>query len=169
MVKSGSPVLRSAAYCHEQGFALTDPPSRKYMDQGIHEFRLLVTTGNTDDVRQRVTGLADWLSAPPATYAHLPIGVPTVKQSLSGTAEWRFTFSRSDSLECSGCAPVNDPPTAKHPILRLQETSGNSSNALLILNMPKVSLRLSFSSHEIKTLRVERNGKWREVHMVEES
>ncbi len=44
-------VLRSAAYCHEKGFPLSDPPTRKYMDQGIHEFRVLVTVGDPDTVR----------------------------------------------------------------------------------------------------------------------
>ncbi len=161
-------VLRSAAYCHEQGFVLTDPPSRKYMDQGIHEFRLLVTAGNSADVRQQVTGLADWLSAPPAAYAHLPIGVPPDKDSLPGTpggVSVFFGLTPSNVRLCA-CKRSRD---GKALILRLQETSGHSSNARLSLSIPNISLRLSFSSYEIKTLRIERNGTWREVHMVEES
>ena len=35
-------VLRSAAYCHEQGKVLDNHPYRKFMDQGVHDIRLLV-------------------------------------------------------------------------------------------------------------------------------
>ncbi len=74
-------VLRSAAYCHEQGFDL-DPkpgtrtsgtcPQWKFADIGVHEFRLLVTAGAPASVRAMMPGLADHLAAPPAAYAHLP-------------------------------------------------------------------------------------------------
>jgi hypothetical protein len=44
------------------------------MDQGIHDVRLLVTAGGARNVRESFSGRADWLSAPPLAYAHLPLG-----------------------------------------------------------------------------------------------
>ena len=87
-------VLRSAAYCHERGFALDDrggeetrtqstcprPCPRtsvaawKFSDIGVHDIRLLVVAGEPDEVRPMLPGLADHLNAPPAAYAHLPFG-----------------------------------------------------------------------------------------------
>ena len=49
-------VLRSAAYCHEQGFKHRTGPARKFMDQGVHDVRLLVTAGDAGRVRRRVPG-----------------------------------------------------------------------------------------------------------------
>ena len=85
-------VLRSAAYCHEKGLPVPDPPARKYMDQGVHEFRILVMAGDAATVRAALPGLADWLSAPPVVFAHLPIGTPVRATS----EERRGWFNISD-------------------------------------------------------------------------
>jgi len=63
-------VLRSAAYCHEQGFSLDSGPNRKYMDQGIHEIRLAVWEEPSIDP----AALSEWLITPPLVWPHLPIG-----------------------------------------------------------------------------------------------
>lgn len=44
-------VLRSAAYCHEKGFKLSPFPAPKFMDQGVHEIRLLAIAGDAKWVK----------------------------------------------------------------------------------------------------------------------
>jgi len=161
-------VLRSAAYCHEQGFVLTDPPSRKYMDQGVHEFRMLFTAGDAGDVRQRVTGLADWLSAPPAVYTHLPIGERRRGELVPATEKGATPFFGLSSANVRLCACKRS-DDGRALIIRLQETSGSRRNALLALTAPKLSLRLTFQPFEIKTIRIDKKGHWEEVQMVEET
>ncbi len=67
-------VLRSALYCHERSFGLGTQRHRKHMDQGVHEFRVVLIAGDAAEVLHSVAGLADWLSAPPYALAHFPIG-----------------------------------------------------------------------------------------------
>ncbi len=154
-------LLRSAAYCHEQGFALEPRPLRKFMDQGEHEIRLLVTVGEPDAVRRRVTGLADWLTAPPPVYAHLPIGtgVPAVREHAS------FLHLAPEHIRLLACRPSADGTSL---IVRLQETAGESTNGeLAVARGPKLTFTLQ--PWEIRTLRLERGGDWREVQMIWET
>jgi alpha-mannosidase len=62
-------ILRSAAYCHEQGFDLNNGQTHKFMDMGIHEVRLAVWNDGPDP-----ESVAEWLNAPPLVWPHLPIG-----------------------------------------------------------------------------------------------
>ena len=161
-------VLRSAAYCHEQGYTLSDPPSRKYMDQGVHEFRMLVTAGDAGDVRQRVAGLADWLNAPPAVYTHLPIGEARKGEMVPATTKGATSFFGLSAANVRLCACKRS-DDGRALIIRLQETSGSGRNALLAMAVPKLSLRLAFQPFEIKTIRIDKKGHWQEVQMVEEN
>ncbi len=62
-------LLRSAAYCHEQGYNLDNGRSHRFMDQGVHEVRLaLWNEGPAPDA------VAEWLAAPPLVWPHLPVG-----------------------------------------------------------------------------------------------
>ncbi|MFH0761902.1 MAG: hypothetical protein V2A67_10405 [Bacteroidota bacterium] len=63
-------VLRSAAYCHEQGFSLEDGPYCKFMDIGIHDIRLALW----EDPSVDPGAVAEWLITPPLVWPHLPIG-----------------------------------------------------------------------------------------------
>ncbi|MFH0991924.1 MAG: glycoside hydrolase family 38 C-terminal domain-containing protein [bacterium] len=151
-------VLRSAAYCHEQGLALGDTPARKFMDQGIHDIHLLVTAGDTDEVRNRVAGLAEWLIAPPLAYSHLPIGK---KQSqLDNFVELVPSKIRMLAYKRSW--------DGKALIIRLQETTGRPTQSTLKLKTMKKSLKISFAPFEIRTLRFERDGQWKEVDTIDE-
>ena len=75
-------ILRSAAYCHEQGYDLNNGRSHKYIDMGIHEIRLAIweETGGMAVGRTRgysptdPYSIAEWLNAPPLVWPHLPIG-----------------------------------------------------------------------------------------------
>jgi alpha-mannosidase len=149
-------VLRSAAYCHEQGFALAQAPARKFMDQGVHDVTLLVMAGDRHTVLSSMTGLADWLGAPPVVYSHLPIG---------------------SSVPCE--AVRLDPPNirmtamkqswdGKALIIRAQEMSGEKTRASVRLTEPAIAKEVVFAPFEIKTFRIERNGKFRECALVEE-
>ena len=44
------------------------------MDQGIHDFRLLVAVGSPSQIKHAITAYADFLSMPPVAYPHLPLG-----------------------------------------------------------------------------------------------
>ncbi len=189
-------VLRSSAYCHEQGFKIRKSPARKFADLGVHDFSLLVTAGDPSTVRSMLSGLADWLSAPPITFAHLPIGIHSEAlvnpHSLSfikrGNTKDLF---RKDDEQASLTAgfhnllslhPANIRMTAciqswdkKALIVRLHETSGMRTSASLRVpkyresGVPKISVKLAFRPFEIKTIRFEKSGRWREVRLIEET
>jgi len=173
-------VLRSAAYCHERGFDLhaaggdvkpraggPRSPRWKFSDIGIHDVRLLVAAGDIAKVRATLPGLADYLSAPPAAYAHLPAGAD------------------GNSTELLSLSPINIRLLACKPswdgealVLRLQETGGKRTRARLsvaahgvIAPAPAAEdmmVEMAFKPFEIKTVRVGRDGGWSEVRMIEE-
>jgi len=202
-------VLRSAAYCHEQGFDLDDiglneegtrtkgpgpqvgARSWKFMDIGVHEFRLLVTAGDLDEVRSLLPGLADYLSAPPVAYAHLPFGASPASLALLSLAP--------PNVRLLACKPSWD---GKALVVRLQEAAGRRTRARLRIALPRpekrddrknlmlatnipgarpgakdkhardgrtaVAFSIDFRPFEIKTVRVDKNGRSGEVPMIEE-
>jgi len=152
-------VLRSAAYCHERTFPLADFPERKYMDQGTHDVRILVAAGDLGAVEAMLPGLADWLDAPPAAYSHLPAALPAVG-AAPGFLSLRPATVRLVALKRSedGAALV----------VRLHETLGVETAAELSLAVPEVRAKLRFRPFELKTLRFEREGTWREVPLISE-
>lgn len=151
-------VLRSAPYCHDKGFVIVEPPTRKYMDQGIHEVRLLVTAGDADAVRDSLPGLADWLGAPPVALAHLPIGT-----KVAAREEWLTLEPRNVRL-----LAVKRSNDGKALTVRLQETAGRRTKARLTMTGRKSSAQFSLSPYEIKTLRVSHDHRIQEVTMIEE-
>ncbi len=62
-------ILRSAAFCHEQGYNLDNGRAHKFMDMGIHEVRLAIWEQGPDP-----DAVSEWLNAPPLVWPHLPIG-----------------------------------------------------------------------------------------------
>jgi alpha-mannosidase len=174
-------VLRSSAYCHEQGFDL-DAPVRgfgrpktrtrasgicpqtwKFADIGVHDFRLLVTAGVPSSVRSMMPGLADHLAAPPAAYAHLPYDAKQV------TSRESLLSLRPSSIRLLALKGSWD---GEALIVRLQETVGRKTKAELQTARPmdqeRGHLPVSFMPFEIKTLRIMRDGSWRPVAMIEE-
>ncbi|TSA20069.1 alpha-mannosidase [bacterium] len=151
-------VLRSAAFCHDQGFKIAEPPARKYMDQGIHDIRLLVLAGDADVVRSSLSGLADWLSAPPIIYSHLPIG-----DQVGQSSEFMTLQPRTIRL-----LATKRSEDSKSLILRLQETTGVRTKAKVATVRLKSGFVLSFKPFEIKTIRLEKSGSWREVALIGE-
>jgi len=153
-------VLRSAAYCHEQTFALGTTPARKYMDLGTHDLRLLVTLGNTGLVRSMIGGLADWLNAPPLAYPHLPIGRSTGDDG-------RGSVSAIELHPCTvRVVAFKQAWDGKAAVLRLHETVGEKTTARIVVGRKKA--RVAFRPYEVKTFRVGNNGKIREVDPVDE-
>jgi alpha-mannosidase len=154
-------VLRSAAYCHEQGFKLGERPTRKFMDQGVHDIRLLIVADDPTKLRPQLAGLADWLAAPPRVFAHLPMGTATgaQRQELS-----RLLEAIPSGVAVLACKPSWD---GQALILRLQETCGSHvelSNALHQDASP-----LTLTPFEIKTLRLEHNGSFQEAGLIDET
>ena len=171
-------ILRSAAYCHERGFPLAEFPARKFMDQGVHEVRLLVAAGEVDRMRRMAAGLSDWLDAPPFALAHFPFGAFQAEKGQvrrAGTRKFQGTGSEgTGSLFTSW--PENIRLTAlkqswdrRTLVIRLHETSGVKTTAALRFYFPQVRIDLVFRPFQIKTIRLERSGRWREVGLISES
>ncbi len=161
-------VLRSAAYCHEHGFTLEKYPDRKYMDQGVHEFRLYITLGKLRRVLESVSALADWCDAPPLTYTHLPVGSSVEHPPFPDQEKpWHGLFSLSKSnIRLLACKRSWD---GQALILRFQETIGNPTECKIQLNQPEIKIQLRFKPLEIKTIRIEHSGRWKEVNLVWEN
>ena len=178
----GLSVLRAAAYCHEQGFDLgtcasagKGPRGWKFADIGVHEFRLLVTAGAPAAVLAMMPGLADHIAAPPAVYAHLPYDArqaPALESLLA---------LEPSNIRLLACKRSRD---GEALIIRLQEAVGKRTKAKLEIAMPagedghvqeperglvqRVHVPLSFAPFEIRTLRVEADGRVRSVRLIEE-
>jgi alpha-mannosidase len=105
-----------------------------------------------------VSGLADWLSAPPYALAHLPIGdrTPPVEELLA---------AGPGSVRMVACKRSWD---GKALVVRLQEVLGEQKQTTLHLRRPAISMALAFNPFEIKTIRCERDGTWKEVKLIEE-
>jgi alpha-mannosidase len=172
--------LRSAAYCHERGFKLAGSPARKFMDQGIHELRFLVTAGDGEGARRSVSALADWLASPPFAIAHFPFARlrdSAVKRRGERQTEADPTPDRdTDEPDLLSVEPPNIRLCAckkswagKSLIIRLHETAGIETEARLVLMQPLRVIGLRFSPFEIKTLRIERTGAWREAGLISET
>jgi hypothetical protein len=128
------------------------------MDLGVHEARILVTTGTPEEVRQRVSGLADWLAAPPYVLPHYPIGngIPNQQELL--------TLSPG-SVRLLACKQSWDGAAL---IIRVQEATGVAAEATVTLKQPATAIPFSCAPFEIRSFRIERDGNWREVALVSE-
>ncbi|MGQ9672800.1 MAG: glycoside hydrolase family 38 C-terminal domain-containing protein [Candidatus Aminicenantales bacterium] len=175
-------VLRSAAYCHERGFRLAESAAWKFMDIGVHEVRLLVTAGQAGVIKKSLTALADWLSAPPFALAHLPFGEcggkgKGVRNQGEPSGESKKKLGGPESgmkiagpLELFSVEPTSVrltscrmSPDQKALLLRLHETVGERTEARIRLRHPETEISLTFKPFELKTLRVEKSGRWREI------
>ncbi|MFZ0391302.1 MAG: glycoside hydrolase family 38 C-terminal domain-containing protein, partial [Calditrichia bacterium] len=146
-------VLRSAAYCHEQGFKLDAYPARKFMDQGEHEERLLLFSGSPAEVQRQICGYADWLTTPPFALAHLPMGVG------EKTAAAELLRLKPQNIRLLACYP-----SGKNQLLfRLQETAGEKTASRIQLIHPAIEFELDFQPLEIKTLLLEKSGNPQEL------
>jgi alpha-mannosidase len=151
-------LLRSPLYCFERTFPLDQARHQTAMDQGVHELRVLLMPGQPAELREAVNGLADWISAPPSVYPHYPIGESAVSVE-------NLLHVSTRSVRLLACKQSWD---ATGLILRIQEVMGNGGGADIQLTRPEISIRLNFKPFEIKTVKVERVGGWKEVEMVEE-
>ncbi|NOQ96831.1 MAG: hypothetical protein GQ561_01570 [Calditrichae bacterium] len=152
-------VLRSAAYCHEKGMKLEKYPARKYMDQGIHEIRLLIITGEYQNLLQHISTMADLLNAPPVAYAHLPYGVS------NNTGKNLFYWDRPN-IRLLACKKSEQGDAL---ILRVQEVSAKKTNTTLFFIVPDIKIQLNFQPLQIKTIRIEKSGIWKEVDPIFEN
>jgi hypothetical protein len=136
------------------------------MDQGVHEFRLLVIAGAPGDVASRVAGLADWLNAPPWAVAHLPFGTESAAETSIDPAASDWLLLAPAGVRLTALKRSAD---ARALILRLHETRGVETPAIVAVARPRVRIEILFQPYEIKTLRLERNGRWQEVDLVSEA
>ena len=174
-------VLRSPAYCHEQGFKLAPGRAYRFADQGVHDIRLALTAGPPEDIRRILPGLADWLSAPPAVYAHLPFGRGAYKKTASrdearsdprrGGTDRSLIRISAPNIRLLSCRRSTD---GKALVLRLQESSGRRTTARFLVarpqreDAPMAEFESAFAPFEIKTFRLEGSGRHRLVDLIEE-
>ena len=156
--------------------------------------RLLVVAGDPGTVADQLPGLADHLSAPPAAYAHLPIGTAgntasllslapanirllACKQSWDGEAlivrlqeaAGRGTRARL-TVAASGVAAHGDEPDRPGAVAGAanEAVRGHVPELEKRGHVPSVHVPLVFKPFEIKTLRVEKDGRHSLVPMIEE-
>ena len=161
-------VLRSAAYCHEQGQLLDELPATRFMDQGEHEFRLLVIVGEADDVRSRLPGLADWLDAPPTVYSHLRPAYRLLEGSTSqqeSEKEKKMLSVSPQTVRLVACKKAHNGDAL---IIRLHESVGSATNASVSIAGASDKIELSFKPFAIRTVRIERTGDFKIVNMIDE-
>jgi alpha-mannosidase len=164
-------VLRSAVYCHERGRE-PDKNEWRFMDQGVHDIRMLWVADTPLQVKEQLASLADWLDAPPLVYVHLPFG------SSGGFDDERNDKKFKDSKERAPMELLSLAPSSvrlvackrsqdgEALILRIHETAGRACRADLKLaaaeslehNRGGLKTDLALKPFEIKTLRVERTG-----------
>ena len=135
------------------------------MDQGVHEIRLAVMPGDPDEVRAKIGGLADWLNAPPAVYAHLPIGAGATARGQAGRAIEELLDIAPENVRLTACVPSAD---GKRLVIRLQETAGKATIATISAARPRVRKRISLAPFEIKTLRIGKSGAVAAVPLLED-
>jgi alpha-mannosidase len=139
-------VLRSAAYCHEQGFRLGASPTRKFSDIGEHDVRLFLIAGEPADVRRRLPGLADRMSAPPFALAHLPIG--------GGARNREEALSLGpENIRLSALMRSED---GRALVVRLHEGAGMPTHGTLRVASAR-PISLKFRPYEIKTIQIKKN------------
>jgi hypothetical protein len=155
------------------------------MDMGVHEMRFLVTAGEAGRVRSRVSALADWLSAPLFALAHLPFGQFRFGgsagkgehgQGAGGTQAGAEEPADEGATSVLALSPENIRLAAckqswdgQALVVRLHETCGLETPAELTIFRPLRVIGLRFKPFEIKTLRIERTGAWREAGFISET
>jgi alpha-mannosidase len=148
-------LLRSAAYCHEQGLDLKEHPGHKCMDMGEHFVRLLVVPGEPDSVLRKLPGLADWLSQPPFALAHLPVGNFDALDLLTLSPE---------NVRLLACKRSEDGDAL---VIRIQEAAGIPTKAEVHVKKPDMKYRVSLKPLEIKTLCFQKDGRALETNLLE--
>jgi len=138
------------------------------MDLGPHTLRILLVPGKERMVLKSLPSLADWICCPPIIYAHLPIGSWKSEKTLELETRWNnidFISTNPQHIRLIACKRSFD---RKALILRLQESSGISCESTIQLQIPSVTIKLSFNALEIKTIRIDQNGNWDIVNMISE-
>lgn len=151
-------ILRSAPYCFERTFDLGSRSSYKVMDLGVHEARILVTTGSPEDVQQRVSGLAG--------IARRPSVCPSALSSRCRVPDRQELLTLTPgSIRLLACKRSWDGTAL---VIRIQETSGKATAGTVTLKRPSTVIPFSCAPFVIRTFRIERDGSWREVAIVDE-
>jgi alpha-mannosidase len=152
-------VLRSAAYCHEQGFALTEKPYRKFMDQGVHDLKLLIISGTKLELLEKLSTYAEYLNSPPVAYSHLPVG------SKNKIAFKQFGLNISPSN--LRLLAVKKSENGNDLVVRIQETSGHQTTGSVKLKYPETDIEPFWKPYEIKTLVFNKDGIFDESDIIE--
>lgn len=153
-------VARSAVFAHHHPKQLSPDKEYRWMDQGIHTFRMLLLPHQNSWQENGVTQVAEEFVAPPfCIYQGIHGGVLPKSASFLSVDKPNIIVSAIKEAE------DND-----DVIIRCVETSGIPTTAAIDLRFAGRRWRGSFRSCEIKTLRVNRGtGRITEVNLLEES
>lgn len=153
-------VARSAVFAHHHPKQLSSDKEYRWMDQGIHTFRMLLLPHENSWKESGVARLAEEFMGPPlCIYQGIHGG--TLPKSAS------FLSVDKPNLIVSAIKEAEDNDDV---IIRCVETSGISTTAVLDLRFAGLKWEGHFRPCEIKTLRINRStGKIREVNLLEEA
>ncbi len=140
-------VLRSAAYCHEQGFKIADVPYRKFMDQGVHDLKLMIIAGDKEQVLEKIASYADYFNGGLSVYAHLPVGSSNVPEEVS-ISQLKIN---SPNLRLLALKKSEE---GTNLILRVQETIGAKTKGKIDFS-PCFTIQSVWKPFEIKTFIVQ--------------
>lgn len=152
-------VLRTPVYCHERNYAVGEFPAQRYSDQGEHDVRILILTGEFDTLIESVAQYANWLLAAPFPVAHLTVEKSTHSKPVRPLA---LAISATNIRLLALKRSVDK----KALILRVQESSGKATRTPISLH--KQSIELHFNPWEIKTIRFEKSEAPRCVDLIKE-
>jgi alpha-mannosidase len=132
---------------------------------------LAVTAGKPGEIRGFLSALSDYLTAPPAVYAHLPFGgSPGKKRKDIGLPAAGFLSVSVPNVRLLTCRRSAD---GKALLIRFQESAGRKTQARMTIARPAdtagepVVVAARFNPYEIKTFRVERSGRWRVSDLID--
>lgn len=152
-------VARSAVFAHHRPKVLNPENEYRWMDQGIHTFRMVLVPHNDSWKESQVVRLAEEFMAPPIC----------IYQGIHGGK-----LSKSNSLLAVDkpniiVAAIKQAEDSNDLVIRCVETSGVPTSASLDLRFAGRNWKGSFRPCEIKTLRLNRNtGRISEVTLLEE-
>ncbi len=153
-------VARSAVFAHHLPKKLSTDKEYRWMDQGIHTFRMLLLPHEKSWQESRVTQLSEEFMTPPlCIYQGIHEGTLPKSNSFISVDKPNIIISSIKEAEDN-----ND------MIIRCVETSGMATTAGLDLSFMRQTWKGNFRPCEIKTLRINRSsGKIIEVNLLEEA
>ena len=157
-------VLRSAAYCHEQGFKIEDRPAAEVHGPG--RARGAVAGHSRGCGRPCARPSRAWRIGSARRRRSIPTCRLARRPATGCTPAPSLLQLSPPSIRLLACKQSSD---GKAVIVRLQEMGGQPTPANLQFAGMSAPATLAFKPYELKTLRLERDGTCHEVNLVAEA